>query len=130
MKKECMLLMVSILVCLMSSCRTFSVSGLSQGINPGQGSYEVLGDFTEREWVNKFLGSSGGTNFANITSRATEGVVNRAIQKNLRRYGGTGVINLEISYGSNPIQWILNTITINLWAPSTVTVKGTVIRQN
>ena len=125
-----MLLITFVFSGVFTSCRTFSTEGLSQGINPGGGSYEILADFTEREWVNKFIGSSGGTNMFNITSRATEGVINRVIQKNLREHGGTGVINLEISYGSNPVQWFLNTLTFKLWAPSTVTVRGTVIKQN
>ena len=130
MRNKCFLVLGLMLVVFVTSCRTFSATGLSQGVTPGGGSYEIVGNFTEREWVNKFLGSSGGTNLFNITSRATDGVVNRAIQKNLRQFGGTGVINLEITYVSNPAQWWLNKVTLFIWAPSTVIVRGTIIRQN
>jgi hypothetical protein len=117
-------------ITIITSCTTFTASGLQRGITPGSSSgYEVLGSFTEREWVNKFFGSSAGTNLFNITSHATDGVVERAITKNLRKFGGTGVINLEITYLSNPAQWFLNAITLHFWAPSTVVVKGTIIRQ-
>jgi hypothetical protein len=121
-------LCIAVLVFLVS-CTTFTVVGLEQGVSPTGRPYKELGNFTEREWVNKFLGASGGTNLFNISSHATDGVVTRAITKNLRKFGGNAVINLEISYVSNPFQGILNTLTLHIWAPSTVVVKGTVIKQ-
>ncbi|MDR1250911.1 MAG: hypothetical protein LBK62_01965 [Treponema sp.] len=128
MKKTCVFLCVGAFF-ILASCTTFTAVNLESGLIPGATDYEVLGNFTEREWVNKFLGQSGGANLLNLSSHATDGVVERAISKNLKKFGGTGITNLEISYGSNPIQWILNFVTFNIWAPSTVVVSGTVIRQ-
>ena len=115
---------------LFTSCTTFTVTGLQQGLTPSGSTNEIIGNFTERVWVNKFFGSSAGTNLFNITSHATDGVVARAIAKNVRAHKGTGVINLEVTLSNNPLQWILNTVTLNIWAPATVVIKGTVIKQH
>jgi hypothetical protein len=112
-----------------TSCTTFSAVGLQSGIKPGVSDYEILGRFEEKKWVNKFLGSSTGVNLFNITSRATNGAVERAITQNVTKMGGTGAIDIEIAYWSNPLHWILNTISFGIYAPVQVTVKGTVIRQ-
>ena len=112
-----------------TSCTTFSAVGLQSGIKPGVSDYEILGSFEEKEWVNKFMGSSTGVNLFNITSRATNGAVERAITQNVTKMGGTGAINIEITYWSNPLHWFLNTASFGIYAPVQVTVKGTVIRQ-
>jgi hypothetical protein len=45
---------------LFASCVTFQADGLEKGVVANGSPYEVVGHFTEHEWVNKFLGSSGG----------------------------------------------------------------------
>jgi hypothetical protein len=76
------------------------------------------------------LGQSGGTNLFNISSNATSGPIRDAIEKEIRKKEGTAAINISVKYGSNPLQWFLNGLTFNIWAPSTVTISGTVIKQN
>jgi hypothetical protein len=109
------------------ACTTFQASGIQMGMSTS--GTETLGNFTTKAYVNKFLGQSGGTNFLNLSSDATTGPIRDAIEKEIQKKGGTAAINISIKYGSNPIQWILNYITFNIWAPSTVTISGIVIRQ-
>ena len=76
------------------------------------------------------MGQSGGTNFLNLSSNATSGSIRDAIDKEIQKKGGTGAINISVKYGSNPVQWFFNYLTLNIWAPSTVTISGTIIQQN
>jgi hypothetical protein len=39
-----------------TGCTTFVASGLQQNVVLNGQKYEKLGDFTEKEWTNKFLG--------------------------------------------------------------------------
>jgi len=109
-------------------CTTFQANGIQMGLSTN--GTEILGDFTTKVYINKFLGQSGGTNFLNLSSNATSGPIRDAIDKEIRKKEGTAAINISIKYGSNPIQWFFNYLTLNIWAPSTVTISGTVIRQN
>jgi hypothetical protein len=110
-----------------SSCSTFQASGLQMGARNSK--YQVLGDFRTKIWVHKFLGQSGGNTLFNITSDISEGVIQRTITREIQARGGTAAINISLKWGSNPIQWILNGITWNIWAPTTLTVSGTVIKE-
>jgi hypothetical protein len=89
--------------------------------------YERVGDFSEKEWTNKFLGwgVNGGTLF-NLTSNATDPKVRDAVQKNIRRLGEDGAIDIKIKYGTNPLQWILTGLTFGIWVPGTV--SGTIVK--
>lgn len=120
-------MVVSLCICF-AACTTFEASGIQMGMSTS--GTQVLGDFSTKVTVSKFLGQSGGTTFANISSGATTGPIRDAIDREIRKMGGTAAINVSIKYGSNPVQWILNSLTFNLWAPATITIKGTVIRQN
>jgi hypothetical protein len=110
------------------ACTTFQASGLQVGMSTN--GTENLGNFSTKVYINKFFGQSGGTNFLNLSANATSGPIRDAIDKEIQKKGGTAAINVSIKYSSDPIQWILNYITFNIWAPSTVTVSGTIIRQN
>jgi hypothetical protein len=110
------------------ACTTFQASGIQIGMSISGA--EILGNFTTKVYINKFLGQSGGTNILNLSSNATNGPIRDAIDKEIQKKGGTAAINISIKYGSNPIQWFLNYLTFNLWAPATVTIKGTIIKQN
>ena len=129
MKKKLFLfaLVACIGICLIA-CTTFQSSGFQVGMSTS--GTENLGDFSTKVHINKFLGQSGGTNFLNLSANATSGPIRDAIDKEIQKKGGTAAINVSIKYGSNPIQWLLNYITFSIWAPATVTIKGTVIRQN
>ena len=113
----------------LAGCTTFQAAGLQMGVTINGQKYEKVGNFTEKEWTNKFLGwgGSGGTLF-NLSSNATEPEVRQAIEKNIRKYGGDGVIDVRIKYGINPIQWLLKAVTVGIWMPGTVTVSGTVVK--
>ena len=121
-----LMLIFGILV-LLGSCRTFHASGLQMGMDTG--GTEIMGTFTTRIWVGKFLGTSGGTNLFNFSSAATTGPIRDAIDREIQRLGGNAAIDVSVTWGSNPIQWILNNLTLRLWAPGTATIRGTVIRQ-
>jgi hypothetical protein len=90
---------------------------------------QVVGNFEDTVMVHKFLGQSGGTNLFNITSDATEGALNDIAWKNIRNMGGTGAVNVQVTYGSNILHWFLNGLTGNIWAPAKITVSGTVVRE-
>jgi len=110
------------------ACTTFQASGFQVGMSTS--GIEVLGDFSTKVYINKFLGQSGGTNFLNLSANATSGPIRDAIDREITKKGGTAAINVSVKFGSNPLQWFLNYLTINIWAPATATITGTVIKQN
>ena len=113
----------------LTGCTTFRASGLQMGLVINGQKYEKVGDFSEKEWTNKFLGWApyGGTLF-NLSSDATDPKVRGAIEKNIRKLGGDAAIDVRIRYHSNILHWILSTITAGIWLPGTVTVSGTVVK--
>jgi hypothetical protein len=56
-------------------------------------------------------------------------LIERTIMGEVQARGGTAAINIKLKWGSNPLQWILNGLTWNIWAPTTLTVSGTVIKE-
>jgi hypothetical protein len=116
------------LTMVVSSCVSFQASGLQMGLDQSSSNYETLGDFSDRVWVNKFLGTSGGTTFLNLSSEATDPAVRNTIEKHIKRLGGDAAINIRIRYGSGPLTYILNSLTLGIWSPSTITVTGTVVK--
>jgi len=129
MKSKLVLIVLAVCIGIFfAACTTFQASGFQVGMSTG--GTETLGNFTTRVYINKFLGQSGGTNLFNLSSNATSGPIRDAIDKEIQKKGGTAAINISIKYGSDPIQWFLNGLTGSIWAPSTVTISGTVIRQN
>jgi len=123
------LVMVLLFSMFLTGCTTFQASGLQMGLYINGQKYEKVGDFSEKEWTNKFLGwgVAGGTLF-NISSGATDPQVRDAVEKNVKKLGGDGVIDVKIKYGTNPLQWIISWITLGIWYPGTVTVTGTVVK--
>jgi hypothetical protein len=129
MKNKLFLIVLAVCVGMfLVACTTFQASGIQMGISIS--GYENLGNFSTKVYVSKFLGQSGGTNLLNLSSNATTGPIRDVIDKEIQKKGGTAAINISIKYGSNPIQWFLNYLTLNIWAPATVTISGTIIRQN
>lgn len=43
--------------------------------------------------------------------------------------GGTGAVDVQVTYGSNILHWFLNNLTGCLWAPSKITISGTVVKE-
>ena len=124
-------LLFALAICLIigfGACTTFQASGLQMGARNSE--YQVLGDFNKKVWVHKFLGMSAGPTLFNIGSGIPEGVIQRTVMNEVQARGGTAAINISLKWGSNPIQWILNGMTANLWAPTTLTISGTVIKEN
>ena len=120
--------MVITLCVVINSCVSFQASGLQMGLDQSTSKYEVMGDFTDRVWVNKFLGASGGTTLFNLSSQATDPAVRNTIEKNIKKLKGDAAINIRIRYGNGPLTYFLNMINGTLWAPSTITVSGTVVK--
>ncbi|MDR0314308.1 MAG: hypothetical protein LBI14_12030 [Treponema sp.] len=121
---------MALVLCLfLIGCTTFQASGLQMGLVINGQRYEKIGDFSEKEWTNRFLGwgGAGGTLF-NLSSGAADPKVREAVEKNIRRLGGDAAIDVKIKYGSNPLQWFLSGITLWIWVPGTVTVTGTVVK--
>ncbi|MDR3130238.1 MAG: hypothetical protein LBU18_01690 [Treponema sp.] len=112
----------------LAGCTTFQASGLQMGARNSQ--FQVLGDFTTKVWVHKFLGTAAGPTLFNIGSELSESVIQKTIMTEVTARGGTAAINIKLKWGSNPVQWILNGITYHVWAPTTLTVSGTVIKEN
>jgi hypothetical protein len=127
MKSKFLILLAVCLSIGFVGCTTFVSNGMQMGFATNE--TENLGDFQTKVYVNKFLGASGGANLFNLSSNATSGPIRDAIEKEIKKKGGTAAINISIKYGSNPLQWFLNYLTGNIWAPSTVTISGTVIKQ-
>ena len=121
------ILTVCISLCFVA-CTTFQASGFQMGMSTS--GTENLGNFTTTIFINKFLGLSAGENLFNLGSNATSGAIRDAIDREIQKKGGTAAINISIVYRSTVLQKFLNTITATIWAPATVTIKGTVIRHN
>lgn len=118
---------LAVAVVMLVGCTTFKADGLA--LMPMPENMQVVGNFEDTVMVHKFLGTSGGTNLFNITSDATEGALNDIAWKNIRNMGGTGAVNVQVTYGSNILHWFLNGLTGNIWAPAKITVSGTVVRE-
>jgi hypothetical protein len=130
-KKFCLgvLVLLLILSTILAGCTTFAASGLQMGLYINGQRYEKVGDFSEKEWTNKFLGwGFNGSTLFNLSSEATDPKVKDAVEKNVKKFGGDGAIDVKIRYGSNPAQWLLTLVTIGIWVPGTVTVSGTVVK--
>ena len=129
MVKTCRMFLAAMGIAVMTimSCTTFQASGFQMRVE-GAGDYEVLGDFSRKIWAHKFFGQSGGQTLFNISSNMTDGPARRAIEREVRDRGGTAAINIKVKWGSNPVQWFLNCLTFSIWAPGTITVSGTVVK--
>lgn len=118
---------LAVVVMVLAGCTTFKANGLA--FMPMPDDMQVVGDFEDSVWVHKFLGTSGGSNLFNITSDATKGALTDVVWKNIRNLGGTGAVNVQVTYGSHLGHWFLNSLTGNIWAPAKITVSGTVVRE-
>ena len=126
MRKIFLLLLVFGVAMATMSCRTFQVSGMETSLVAASG--DVVGNFSTTVRVNKFLGASGGSNFLNITSTAGDAAITNAIRREIANMGGTRAVNVQIEYRAGLLNMFFNNLTMRLWAPSTVRITGTVVR--
>ncbi len=127
MKKKLLFLLTSIVLLFsLTSCTTFKASGLSATVKTAD--YDVVGYMDETIHFNKFLGTSGGSNLANITGDATESEINSEIADQIFMHGGDAIINMNIDYGASFLNLLGNAITYGIWAPSKAHVTGTIVK--
>ncbi|MGL1893301.1 MAG: hypothetical protein OCD02_16820 [Spirochaetaceae bacterium] len=122
--KKIILLIVSLI--LFTSCTTAKFGGLQ--MTDEMPSFQVIGEFNTKVTVHKFFGSSGGSTLFNNGADNSIDPVYDAIQREIGKYGGDAAVNIEITYGANFINYLLNYFTSNIYAPSTVTISGTVVK--
>jgi len=126
--KMLIILLIACAGLIITACTTFQASGLQVGMSSS--GTEVLGNFSTTVYINKFFGASGGANLLNLGASATSGPIRNAIDKEIQKKGGTAAINISIKYSASLLQMLLNSITGTIWAPATITITGTIIRQN
>ncbi|MCL2412450.1 MAG: hypothetical protein FWC97_12500 [Treponema sp.] len=122
-------LLVLLVVCIgvgLSGCTTFRASGLQMGIENTE--HEILGYFFTVVPINRFFGVSGGPTLFNNRAWVADVVVQEVVMREVRIRNGDAAINVSITYGATLLQHFLNSLTLSIWAPSVVTVSGTVIR--
>ncbi len=105
------------------SCTTFKVSGLSYG-----GSGEIVGTFEKKVMVSKFLGDSAGETLFNLSQDSVDGKINSVISSECFRLGGNRAINVSIEQKATFGELIVNALTGTIWAPTTLIIKGTVVK--
>jgi hypothetical protein len=121
-----LVVLVGLLALVFAACTSFQISGIEVASKASAGT--ALGTFDIDVNINKWLGSSAGTNLFNISSDATDPKIIDAIKAEIEKLGGTKAINVKIEYKASFIQILLNSITQNIWAPATAHVTGTVIK--
>jgi hypothetical protein len=92
----------------------------------GASSGALVGPLDINVKVSKFLGSSSGV--ALINSGGTDPLIVEAIQREVARMGGSRAINVRIHYRATFVDYLLNTFTGFIYAPTTARVTGMVVR--
>ena len=126
MKKVIFVFFVMCITFVVVSCRSFQISGMEISEQPTAGN--VIGDFDITVGINKFLGSSGGTNLFNVSSEITDPRIVDAVKLQILNMGGSRAINVKVEHRASFLNLLLNGLTFNIWAPSYARVTGTVIR--
>jgi len=125
--KAFLVLLFLILVTLfMFSCTSFQISGLEVAQQLTSGIF--IGNFDIEVRVTKFWGSAAGKTLANMQVDKTDQAIIDAINNEVRRMGGNRAVNVQIAYSATFLDVLLNSLTLNVYAPSYVRVTGTVIR--
>ena len=110
----------------MFSCTSFQISGLEVAQQLTSGIF--IGNFDIEVRVTKFWGSAAGKTLANMQVDKTDQAIIDAINNEVRRMGGNRAVNVQIAYSATFLDVLLNSLTLNVYAPSYVRVTGTVIR--
>ncbi len=128
MKRALQAVLVVGAIALIAGCTTFQMSGLQ--VVEDMPSMQPLGDFETTVKVNEFLGESGGANLFNLSATAMDDEIYDAIRREVQRRSGDAAINVTVEYEASFIDYILNGITLGLYAPATATISGTVVSYN
>jgi hypothetical protein len=126
MKKAIRVLGLAIVVLLVGSCTTFKIEGAQ--FNKEMPKYKTVGTFDVTVKVTEWLGSSGGSNFINLTAENMNAPIYEAIQKEIAKKSGDAAINVSIVYQASALDVILNGITGSIYAPAEAHITGTVVK--
>jgi len=126
MKKIISLSLMTVMLIAITSCTTAKFGGLQ--MTKEMPTFEVVGDFQTEVVITKYLGSAGGATILNIGAENTVDPVYNAIQNEIASLGGDAAIDVEITYGANLIQMLLNSVTATIYAPATATITGSVVK--
>lgn len=126
MKKLMGYVTILAMLCLLTACTTFKMSGVQMVMDTPQ--YHNVADLDVTVQVNKFLGSSGGATFANIGEEATDNAIYDAIRREVTKAGGDAAVNVTIDYKANLGDLLLNNLSGFLWAPSHVHITGYIVK--
>lgn len=116
----------AVLVVLLASCTTFKISGVQ--VTAELPAYTEVGAFDIDVWVDKFLGSSGGATFLNVTADAMDAPIYDAIQREMRKYSADAAIDVTIEYEASFVNILLNAITGGIYAPAEAHVTGVLVK--
>ena len=117
---------VLFLLTALAACTTMQASGLTT--SPSSGGQEFVGSFEKKIWLHKGLGVAGGPTLFNLFSDVSDEKIQDAIRKEVQARGGTGAKDIRIEWGASAPQLLLNIVTFLLYAPSTATISGTIIK--
>lgn len=87
----------------------------------------MVGNFDFEVGMLELLGTSGGTNFLNLTSEVMDERINDAIRDEIIKQGGDAAIDVTITYMAGLLDMILNSLTVFILAPAVARVEGTVV---
>lgn len=117
-------ILTAIVLVALASCTTATFANMAYGT---PSSYESLGTFETTVTGNKWLGSGAGTTYFNIAADAPGNTLQEALQMEIDKLGGNGAINVEIVYGLEFIDYLLNYVSGSIYAPYTITITGEVV---
>ena len=118
--------LVVVLGVALSGCTSFKLSGAQ--MTAQLPAYTSVGTFDVTIWVNKFLGSAGGTNLFDITADATDTPIYDAIQREIHKYSGDAAVNVTITYGASFVDILLNGLTAGIYSPGEARITGTIVK--
>lgn len=122
-KKIALILIVAI-VAIISSCTTFSMSGVA--FQEDSSKYKVVGEFDKKIWVHEFLGTPGGANLFNITAKAMDDAIASAIAVEVNKLGGDCAIDVDVKYKASFWNLVISSLTGSIYAPGTAHISGKV----
>ena len=126
MKKAMRVFVVLLAVFMIASCTTFKLEGAQ--FNKTTPKYTTVGTFDISVKVTEFLGSSGGSNFINLTAENMNKPIYDAIQQEIAKQSGDAAVNVCIEYQASALDVILNGLTGSIYAPATAHVTGTIVK--
>ena len=122
--KRVSLVLVLVLVILLGACTTVSFQGI-QAVKD-MPNFTVIGDFEKKISDTGLLGATGGIKLVSFGQPDHE--IFTAIQNEIQKLSGDAAINVEIAYTSSLMNILLNGCTGSVIAPSTIVIRGTVVK--